>query len=378
MDSLLEERNEKGSRRQFLRNFSVASAAMAIGTAGISGCSAPAAGKLKNTKVYDSFSDRSPVCLVKGTDRKKMIYDSMKPFESHLKEKIGTKQVLIKINCNRPGDQLIKTHPDAVRGVLEMVSSMTSRQILIGESTSGEESTEETYSHFDYYRLEKEYNAKMVELNDWPITFASILDRDLFPEEIGILNPFLDPDFYIISVAPVKTHNTVVVTLSLKNIVMGAPKKRPKEGINYKSHMHGAGHQAGKSTGETPKLINVNIFLLAHKVRPDFAVLDGFVGAEGDGPNNCDPVDHKVALSGPDFLAVDLIGSELMGVKLEKIGYLQWCGKAGLGQGDLKKIEIIGPDPKSLVIPYKLHTNINWQFEWDKPIDWGMVHPKKS
>ena len=148
MESFFEERNDKGSRRQFLKNFSAVSAAMAIGTAGISGCSAPAAGKLKNARVYDNFSDRSPVCLVKGTDRKKMIYDSLKPFESHLKEKIGTKQVLIKINCNRPGDQLIKTHPDAVRGVIEMVSSMTSRQILVGESTSGEQSTEETYSPF--------------------------------------------------------------------------------------------------------------------------------------------------------------------------------------------------------------------------------------
>jgi len=364
------------TRRQFLKSFAVSTAGIAAGSVGMTGCSAG----LKSTpKIHGKRPvtvGESRVSLVKGTDRRQMIYDTLKPFEREIREGIAGKQVLIKINCNRPDVQLIKTHPDAVRGILDFITPMYDRQILVGESTALEVPSYETFNHYGFFELEKEYNVKIVELNDSTFTYHWILNRDMFPEQAGIIDTFLDPNVYIISVTPLKTHGSVVVTLSLKNVVMASPLKNPKRGYNFKSRMHGSGSKGSPSYPSSPKLINLNIYKIAHVARPDFAVLDGLVGAEGDGPNDCQPVDHKVALAGPDFLAVDRIGTELMGVPWEKIGYLHWCGAAGLGQGDLDKIKIIGPDPKDLVINYKLHKDVQWCYEWDKAINWELIHSR--
>jgi len=119
----------------------------------------------------------------------------------------------------------------------------------------------------------------------------------------------------------------------------------------------------------SPKMINLNIFLMAHRVRPDFSVLDGFEGVEGNGPAHGDPVNHGVAVAGSDYLAVDRIGAELMGVPWEHIGYLNYCATAGLGQAELSRIKIIGGDYREYIRKYSLHDNIERQMKWKLPMD---------
>ena len=87
-------------------------------------------------------------------------------------------------------------------------------------------------------------------------------------------------------------------------------------------------------------------------------------GRRGNGPAHGTPVDHKVALAGPDYVSVDRIGSELMGIPWENIGYLNYCADTGLGQGDRSKIDIIGQNVKKHVIKYKLHDSIERQYKW--------------
>jgi uncharacterized protein (DUF362 family) len=110
--------------------------------------------------------------------------------------------------------------------------------------------------------------------------------------------------------------------------------------------------------------LNFNVFLLARKIQPDLAVIDGFEGMEGNGPTKGTPVDHRVALASADFVAADRVGCMLMGVDFSDVGYLTYCANAGLGRGDLSKITILGPDPKPHVITYKLHETVAQQLEW--------------
>jgi len=142
-------------------------------------------------------------------------------------------------------------------------------------------------------------------------------------------------------------------------VVMGAPQKILDKNINDKSKMHAT----SKGNG-SPKMLNFNLFRLAHRVRPDLCVIDGYEGLQGNGPNEGTAVESRVALAGFDFVAVDRIGAELMGVSWENIGYLQYCATGGLGQGDRSKIKILGPDPSQYVKEYQLHDNIAWQMTW--------------
>ena len=96
-------------------------------------------------------------------------------------------------------------------------------------------------------------------------------------------------------------------------------------------------------------------------------MIDGYEGMEGDGPTNGTPVPHRVCVVGTDWLAADRVAVELMDINFGKIGYLNYCAGAGLGEANLKKIEILGPAIKDHVKRYQLPSNIDEQLIWMKP-----------
>jgi formylglycine-generating enzyme required for sulfatase activity len=124
-------------------------------------------------------------------------------------------------------------------------------------------------------------------------------------------------------VAPIKTHNTVMVTLALKNLAVGALRDRVPL------------HQGWPA-------INLSIYGLAPLVGPHLSVLDGFQGMEGDGPGNGEPVDLRAAVASTDYVAADTVGASLMDHDPNEIGYLVYCHRAGLGEANLANISIRG------------------------------------
>jgi uncharacterized protein (DUF362 family) len=178
----------------------------------------------------------------------------------------------------------------------------------------------------------------------------------------------MDPNNFIISAAKMKTHDRVVATLSLKNIVVGAPVKDlgfkwgpGAKGKSDKSITHGSGFRG----------INYNLFDLSRKLHPHLAVVDGFQGMQGNGPTRGTPVEHRVCVVSSDWLAADRVAIELMGIDFAKVGYLNFCAQAGLGEGDLKKIEVLGESIAPHVKQYKLSDNIEKQLIWMKPVQQG-------
>lgn len=83
----------------------------------------------------------------------------------------------------------------------------------------------------------------------------------------------------------------------------------------------------------------------------DLAALDGtffWRGAEDL------PVQMNTILVGRDAVAVEAVGAVLAGLKLEKMPVLQEFVKRGLGEGDLKNIEIVGTSFESLKEKFRL------------------------
>jgi len=114
------------------------------------------------------------------------------------------------------------------------------------------------------------------------------------------------------------------------------------------------------------RAMNYNMFQLARTVRPDFSVLDGVEGMEGNGPVGGTAIGHGVMVAGEDPISVDRIGVELMGIDFNDVGYLTYCNDAGIGAGDRSAIEIVGSDPSAHIKHYKLHDKIDMQLEWKK------------
>lgn len=274
------------------------------------------------------------VGLIKGGERRENIYKALKLIEDQVVGGIGDKQILIKPNFVQTNRQLAATHVDAVRGILDFLRPHYKKDIIIAESTASREGTFAGFKNYGYTALLREAKVRLVDLNLGNYQYRYTLGENNVPVPIRICAAFLDPNLYIISAAALKTHGYASVTLSLKNMLLGAPINDYTK--SDKNQMHRGPH------GEPDDMIHFNMFHLAQEVFPDLAVIDGFTGMEGDGPSRGTPVDTRIALASTDPVAADTIGARLMGFDAKKIQYLVSMAEAGMGQGRLEKINVLG------------------------------------
>jgi len=252
-------------------------------------------------------------------------------------------QVLVKPNCVSATRKLSATHPGALEAVLELIFSFGPRRVILGEGSA--EDTMRAFHNFGYTALARKFDLEFLDLNQDEDTTLTIYDRASRPREIRVARTALES--VRVSVAVPKTHDTVIITASLKNMVVGAIRNPDKMAIHQ-------GYPA----------INLNLALLARRLVPHLAVIDGYVGMEGDGPTQGDPVDHRMALAGTDPVAVDAACAYLMGFSPEEIGYLQHAARLGLGTADLKKVEVMGSPLEEACRRYRPHRTYRKQLHW--------------
>jgi uncharacterized protein (DUF362 family) len=89
---------------------------------------------------------------------------------------------------------------------------------------------------------------------------------------------------------------------------------------------------------------------------------------EGDGPGSGTLVPSRVAIASTDFVAADRVGLEAMSINPEWIGYLGYCTRSGLGQGDLAKIELRGAKLSDVARKYRMHDDIERELRWMGPM----------
>ena len=266
------------------------------------------------------------VALVKGDDRKKNIRNALELVAGDINPQ-GRRPV-IKVNFVSTYVPLCATHPDAVRAVVEFLKDRGEKNIVVAEAASMG-TTPMGYEKYGYHDLAKEYGLALIDLNapeSWKTVF--IIHPDLKPHPVKISRPMLDPNHYIISVTRPKSHGQVGVTLTAKNVIMGSLM------VMDKNRMH--------PTDGGDRVLDYNLFTLMQYLHIDLGVIDGFEGMEGKGPISGTPVDHRVAIAGADFLAVDRVGVEVMGVDFDEIRYLNYLWDGGFGEADLNRIQIFG------------------------------------
>jgi uncharacterized protein (DUF362 family) len=314
------------------------------------------------TKAAAASGATTRAALVTGDSRPDNIFKALKLIEADIKKGlVGKKLVVIKPNFVGVDRQLCATHVETTEAILEFLKPLVKEQVLIAESPAGAPAAE-GFDNYGYLRLPKKYNVKLVDLDTEPFTILHAVDDKFHPQPFRCANLLLDRDVYVISPAAMKTHDRAVVTLSLKNIVVGAALKdkgfrwgRRGPEKNDKPIIHGGRGDAG---------IHYNLFTLSSKLRPDLAIVDGFEAMEGNGPIGGTPVHHKIAVASADWVAADRIATELMGFDFAQVGYIWFSAQAGIGEGDLSKIEILGERVADHIRKYRPHDRIQFQYKW--------------
>ncbi|MCX5645949.1 MAG: DUF362 domain-containing protein [Phycisphaerae bacterium] len=297
-------------------------------------------------QLFTPYSKPAKVSLVKGNDRREIISQALKNIQDEVLASIGSKKrILVKPNFVSTTRQLAASHADEIRAILDFLKPHFKGEIIVGESAPSRNGTFEGYQSFGYLPLEKEYGIKLVDLNKEPWVYRYVFGKESRPIPIRIISTFLDRDTYIISAAKMKTHDRAVTTLSLKNILIGAPLNDGKKNDKGLTHL---------DYNFTPKeTLHFNMFHLAQEIWPDLSVIDGFEAMEGNGPIGGTPVDAKVALASLDSLALDTLTTRIMGFDTSKIPYLTAMAEAGMGQGDLTKVQVLGTPVEQCQFKFK-------------------------
>jgi uncharacterized protein (DUF362 family) len=290
------------------------------------------------------------VGLIKGGDRRRNMLEALRAIEKEVRTGIGDRQVVIKPNFVTTGKQLAATHVEGVMGILDFLKPFYNKPVIIAESPAGGPA-ERGYENYGYTKLTRDYRVALQELDADKHRTYYLMDRHLQPTPVRMSRMLCDPGYYVISAAALKTHNAVVATLGLKNLLVGGALKLG--GKNDKRQFH-----------QGTKLINYNLYLLARDIRPHLTTIDGFQAMEGNGPTGGTPVDSQVAIAGTDAVATDRVGLAVMGIDLADVGYLTYCVNGGLGQGDLAKIDLVGSDLASCTRKFRMADSIAGQLKW--------------
>lgn len=307
---------------------------------------------------------RSRVALAHGENRRKNIYDALLNLDPQIQAALQRKKyVLIKPNNVSTEIQLASTHVDAISGILDYLAPRFRGPVMIAESSAGD--TLVGYDHLGYKPLEKDWKSQRLTLLDLnreaKYQTHTLIDYDLHIVPVRLAARLFDPDAFVICCAVMKTHNAAIASLSVKNMVLGAPLHSVAgEGYwNDKRKYHAGIRQ-----------MHYNMLLTAEKLRPrGLAVIDGFEGMEGNGPNSGTPVPSRVAIASTDYIAADRVALEVMGINANWPGYLVYCGKVGLGQYDLSKIDVVGTPVAAVQKKYRLHMDIDRQLQWMGPME---------
>lgn len=212
------------------------------------------------------------------------------------------------------------TSTDTLEGIISYLiqeAEIEPRKIIVADGGSFG-ITDNFFKLNDLYRLE-DYGIELRDLNNDEIVNNIKIPYPLSLKTVNIAKIAIDASC-ILSVPSLKTHNLAKTTLSMKNM-MGT--------IMPKSIMHSNIH----------KKIADLVSLLRSKMK--FQLIDGIIGSNGSelGGN---PVKMDLIIAGEDPVAVDLVGSLIMGFRMDQVKYLKFGEQKGLGITNLDDIEIIG------------------------------------
>jgi uncharacterized protein (DUF362 family) len=223
------------------------------------------------------------------------------------------KRVLLKPNLVEfASNSAINTHVAVIAAAVELFHSLGAAEVLIGEGPGHRRDTIALAEEADYRRGIARFDSLFVDLNRDEVSplrgFADL-------PEIYLPNTALQADL-IVSLAKMKTHHWAGATLSMKNffgLVPGSIYGWPKNQL----------HQIG---------IDRSIAEL-HRVLPrSFAIVDGIVGMEGNGPIQGDPKPAGVLVMGADLVSVDASCCRIMGIDPERLDYIRLTAQRGHAQ----------------------------------------------
>jgi len=247
------------------------------------------------------------VSILKVPAYDQTIYDTMRRLLAEHLGDVRGRSILLKPNLVEfePASS-INTHPMLVHAAYEAFRAMGAASVRIAEGPGHRRNTLDLAEAAGYFHTVPDFEDHFVDLNLDEVTRVRPTAQLSRIKKLYLPNSALGADL-LVSMAKMKTHHWVGATLSMKNLFGVVPS-----GIYGwpKNVLHWAG-------------IDESIADLHAAFPRHFAIVDGIVGMEGNGPIQGTAKHAGVLVAGKDPVAVDATCCRIMRIDPMRIRYLQ-------------------------------------------------------
>ncbi|HWO40283.1 MAG TPA: DUF362 domain-containing protein [Candidatus Eisenbacteria bacterium] len=220
---------------------------------------------------------------------------------------------------------VINTHSRLIAAAIEAFRIAGAREVLVAEGPGHHRDNEHLLLASGLYSVLRDQRTRYIDLNYDDLRLVRL--RSAFTNFRQLYLPeTLHRADLLVSMPKLKTHHWAGVTLSLKNmfgIVPGSVYGWPKNPLHW--------------AGIHNSILDINSSLPL----PQFAIIDGIVGMEGNGPLQGEAKPAGVLVLGNDLVAADATAARLMSIDPGRVEYLRGADEF-LGNIQYERIEQIG------------------------------------
>lgn len=248
------------------------------------------------------------------------------------------RSVLLKPNLVEFDPQgVINTNPAVVAAAIEAFRRLDAREVTVAEGPGHRRDNEYLLRASGLQSVLKEHRTRYVDLNSDDVSPLPLPSRFTRFGRLYFPQTVLKADL-VVSMPKLKTHHWAGVTLSMKNmfgVIPGSIYGWPKNVLHWE--------------GIDESIVDINSALSM----PRFAIVDGIVGMEGNGPIQGTPKRAGVLIFGEDPVAVDATAARLMRLDPAKVKHLRIAGEF-LGNVEREKIVQVGEPIEALAQDFQV------------------------
>ena len=237
---------------------------------------------------------------------------------------IRGRKVLIKPNVLRISEakEGIVTHPSMLRAVVDKVESLAPASMVVGDNPGlfNYGDNENSFAKTGLMEAARGYY-RNIGIDSLKVDF----NPDFMPV-VSVPRVVLEADI-IISLPKFKTHGLTVITGAIKNCYGYLPGAQ-------KAMLH-------KAAGSPERFHEMLVDVFRLRV-PDLFLVDAVVGMEGNGPASPELREIGLVLASDNAVALDSVIATMMGCDPARLRFLRKAKEVGLGDYDIKGIEVIG------------------------------------
>lgn len=267
------------------------------------------------------------------SDISAVLYETLREFDPPVRGKV----VLLKPNLITLDPLgITNTNAAVIAAARESFLRLGAAEVFIGDGSGIDRDSQAILESMRLREFTGPLAKIFVDLNVDDVHRVGLRTRASRLKELYFPRVLLRADF-VVSMPKLKTHHWAGVTLSLKNMfgtVPGGCYGWPKNVLHW--------------AGIDRAILDINA-----AVRPDFAIVDGVVGMEGNGPLQGALKPAGVLVLGDDPVAVDSTCTRVMGLLPEKVRHLAHAATL-LGHIDPEHIRQLGESIDSVRTPFSV------------------------